>query len=87
MAPKRPPVQPETPEVITLEVRREAPKRAPAAVWFESTNAEPVAFNVAGIRPIRNFTTGRLEWEVATDDADRFRANHFVQMGRVRPKG
>lgn len=60
---------------------------APTVLWFESANNEPVSFDVMGIRPIRNFSNGRLEWEVRAADADRFKANHFVIMGRVRPKG
>lgn len=71
----------------TPETAEAVPAPAPEIIWFESTNKEPVAFDVAGIRPIRNFTNGRLEWEVKADDADRFAGNHFVLMGRVRPKG
>ena len=40
-------------------------------------------FPVAGISPIRNFTTRRLEYKVAADDVDRFTKNHFVMNGRV----
>lgn len=52
-------------------------------VIFESREKEPTMFDVAGIRPTRNFSTGRLEWEVAVDDVERFEQNHFVQLCRV----
>lgn len=52
-------------------------------VIFESREKEPTMFDVAGIRPTRNFSTGRLEWEVAADDVERFEQNHFVQLCRV----
>jgi hypothetical protein len=52
-------------------------------VIFESREKEPTMFDVAGIRPTRNFSTGRLEWEVAGDDVERFEQNHFVQLCRV----
>lgn len=58
----------------------EAPK---TPVWFESREKEPSMFEVAGIRPIRNFQSGRLEWEVSHNDVDRFNKNHFVTIGRV----
>lgn len=52
-------------------------------VIYESREREPSAFDVACIRPTRNFSTGRLEWEVEADDVGRFEMNHFVQMSRV----
>lgn len=52
-------------------------------VIFESREKEPTMFDVAGIRPTRNFSTGRLEWEVSGDDVARFEQNHFVQLCRV----
>ena len=63
-----------------------APAPAPKAtgsVWFESREKEPSMFEVAGIGPIRNFSSGRLEWEVPASDLDRFTSNHFVNNGRV----
>ena len=63
-----------------------AAKAAPKAkhpVIFESREREPLMFPVAGINPTRNFSTGRLEWEVAADDVERFEQNHFVQLARV----
>lgn len=56
---------------------------APQTVIFESREKEPSAFDVAGIRPTRNFSTGRLEWEVEVSDLERFEQNHFVQLSRV----
>ena len=56
---------------------------APKTVIYESREREPSAFDVACIRPTRNFSTGRLEWEVEADDVGRFEMNHFVQMSRV----
>lgn len=62
-----------------------APKAAKTKrpVIFESREREPLMFDVAGIRPTRNYSTGRLEWEVAADDVERFEQNHFVQLCRV----
>lgn len=54
-----------------------------APVIFESREKEPSAFDVAGIRPTRNFSTGRLEWEVPAEDVERFERNHFVGLSRV----
>lgn len=65
---------------------KEAPVKAepkPELVWFESRNQEPTMFEVAGIAPIRNFSNGRLEYKVKSDDVDRFAQNHFVMNGRI----
>ena len=40
-------------------------------------------FPVADIDPIRNFQTGRLEYEVDADDVERFEQHHFVMNARV----
>ena len=86
---------PSTPDVNEAYVQDEkpapAPSPAPAAkatgsVWFESREKEPSMFEVAGIGPIRNFSNGRLEWEVPASDVDRFMAKHFVNNGRVIKK-
>ena len=87
---------PSTPDVNEAFVQEEPapakepiPTPAPApktSVWFESREKEPSSFEVAGYGPIRNTSTGRLEWEVAPNDVDRFMANHFVNNGRVRKK-
>lgn len=80
---------PSTPNVNEAFVQEEkpvtpAPKAAPTGtVWFESREKEPSMFEVAGIGPIRNFSSGRLEWEVSASDLDRFTSNHFVNNGRV----
>lgn len=88
---------PSTPDVNEAYVQDEKPTPAPSpapapaskatgSVWFESREKEPSMFEVAGIGPIRNFSTGRLEWEVPAADVDRFMANHFVNNGRVIKK-
>ena len=88
---------PSTPDVNEAYVQDEKPAPAPSpapapapkatgSVWFESREKEPSMFEVAGIGPIRNFSTGRLEWEVPAADVDRFMANHFVNNGRVIKK-
>ncbi len=80
---------PSTPDVNEAFVQEEkpvAPAPTPApkgSVWFESREKEPSMFEVAGIGPIRNFSSGRLEWEVPAADLDRFKSNHFVNNGRV----
>jgi hypothetical protein len=55
-------------------------------VYFESREKEPSMFDVAGVRPTRNFTSGRLEYEVQTEDVERFMQNHFVTSGRIVKK-
>ena len=59
---------------------------APDIIWFETREKEPSMFPVAGINPIRNFSTGRLEYAVDPDDVARFAQNHFVSNGRVKRK-
>lgn len=86
----------EKPAAKKAPVKKAAPKAAPKAetkpepkpdlVWFESREKEPTMFPVAGINPIRNFSTGRLEWRVKADDVARFEQNHFVTNGRVKRK-
>ena len=58
-------------------------KSEPDIVWFESRQEEPAMLPVAGISPIRNFSTNRLEYKVKGDDVSRFSQNHFVVSGRV----
>ena len=88
---------PSTPDINEAYVQDEKPTPAPSpapapaptatgSVWFESREKEPSMFAVAGIGPIRTFSTGRLEWEVPAADVDRFTANHFVNNGRVIKK-
>lgn len=67
-------------------VKKVAPKAEPKTVWFESRDKEPTMFPVAGINPIRNFSTGRLEYEVPADDLARFEQNHFVMNARIKRK-
>jgi hypothetical protein len=59
---------------------------APEIIWFETREKEPSMFPVAGINPVRNFSTGRLEYRVKSDDVARFEQNHFVINGRVKRK-
>lgn len=54
-----------------------------ALVWFESRDREPRQFDVAGIRSIRNFENGRIEFRVPAKDVARFEQNHFVRNGRI----
>jgi hypothetical protein len=68
---------------IRITQLKPAPEPEAPPVVFESREREPSPFAVAGIQPIRNFSNGRLEWEVAADDVERFQRNHFVQMNRV----
>jgi hypothetical protein len=65
----------------TEEPKKEAP---PPFVMFESRSPESAPFEVAGIRPIRDFATGRLLWRVKTEDVERFSAHHHVVTNRVR---
>jgi hypothetical protein len=58
-------------------------KKSTEPVWFESREKEPTMFPVADINPIRNFSNGRLEYEVPADDVDRFVQHHFVMNGRI----
>lgn len=55
----------------------------PQTVWYESREKEPSMFPVADINCIRNFNSGRLEWEVDADDVERFEQHHFVMNARV----
>lgn len=64
--------------------KKAAPKKAePEFVWFESREKEPTMFPVAGVRPTRNFSTGRLEYKVKAEDVERFMKNHFVMNARI----
>jgi hypothetical protein len=67
--------------------KKTATKKAPSTILFESREKEPTQFNVAGVSPIRNFSTGRLEYEVASSDIERFEKNHFVTNGRIIRQG
>jgi len=51
---------------------------------YESRLREPNPFLVAGIRPTRDFSTGRLLWKVRSGDVARFEAHHHVVNNRVR---
>jgi hypothetical protein len=78
--------------VVAEEPKKPAVKKAakpaePEFVLFESREKEPSMFVVAGINPIRNFSSGRLEWEVPAADVERFSQNHFVMNARVVRKG
>jgi hypothetical protein len=72
------------------ESKKKTPSKkaaAPSAVIFESREKEPSQFAVAGVRPIRNFANGRLEYKVPSSDVDRFEQNHFVMNGRIVRQG
>lgn len=68
--------------------KKAAPKKAaaPEFVYYESREKEPTQFEVAGYRPSRNFSTGRLEFKVRGDDVARFEQNHFVKNSRIVKK-
>lgn len=68
------------------DAKQAKPKKAkpePEFVWYESREKEPSMFNCMDIRPIRNFSTGHLEWEVPAALVERFDRNHHVVMGRI----
>lgn len=69
-------------EEAPVEVKPE-PVAVEKFVMFESREKEPSMFYVAGIRPIRNFSTGRLEYKVPSEEVDRFVQNHFVTNARI----
>ena len=50
---------------------------------YESREKEPAMFDCAGIRPTRNFSSGRLEWEIEEKDTPRFERHHFLTTGRI----
>ena len=81
---------PSTPDVNEAYVQEEpaapAPKAEAEYVWYQSREKEPTMFPVAGISPIRNFSSGRLEYRVKKDDGARFESNHFVQNARIVKK-
>ncbi len=52
-------------------------------VRFVSRHREPSMFDVCSYRPIRNQSTGCLEFYVDPDDADRFAVHHHVASGRI----
>ena len=75
-------------EAVAAEEPKAAKKSAPKPkaddyVWFQSREQEPSMFPVAGISPIRNFSSGRLEYRVPAQDVDRFTQNHFVTNARI----
>ena len=91
---------PSTPEVNEAYEQPAPKKKAPAKkkaapkktsseeiVVFETREQESVSFPVAGIDPVRNYQTNRLEYNVKADDVERFMMNHFVQNARVVRKG
>jgi hypothetical protein len=67
--------------------KKPSSKKAPKTIMFESREKEPTQFHVAGISSIRNFSTGRLEYEVPSSDVGRFEKNHFVTNGRIVRQG
>lgn len=73
----------EEPKVEEKPAPKAAAPKPAATVWFQSREKEPTMFPVAGIYPIRNFSNGRLEYEVPADDVARFEQNHFVMNARI----
>tara|TARA_R100001443_G_scaffold75678_1_gene83231 strand:+ start:5507 stop:5815 length:309 start_codon:yes stop_codon:yes gene_type:complete len=78
---------PSTPDINEAYVQEEVVKPVkpikPQTVWYESREKEPSMFPCADINPIRNFTNGRLEYEVQADDTERFEKHHFFMNGRI----
>ena len=75
---------PSTPDINEAYVQEEVVKPVkPKTVWYESREKEPSMFPVADINCIRNFNSGRLEWEIDADDVERFEQHHFVMNARV----
>jgi hypothetical protein len=78
---------PSTPDINEAFVQEEVVKpmkpMKPQTVWYESREKEPSMFPVADINPIRNFQTGRLEYEVDADDVERFEQHHFCMNARI----
>ena len=73
---------PNTPDINEAWEQPPAPKPS-GFVWYESREKEPSMFPVAGINPIRNFTSGRLEYKVETSDVERFEQHHFCMNARI----
>ena len=73
---------PSTPN-INEAWEQEPAKKSDDFVWFESREKEPSMFPVAGINPIRNFTSGRLEYKVEASDVERFEQHHFCMNARI----
>jgi hypothetical protein len=82
-AAKAPKATKAAPAITDLPKPAPAPKEPAAPVIFESREKEPSMFDVAGIRSTRNFSTGRLEWEVPAEDVERFEQHHFIGIARV----
>ena len=83
---------PSTPDVNEAYEPVEEKQPAKAAdptgtVVYESREKEPSMFPVAGFSSTRNFSTGRLEYEVPASEVVRFEANHFFMNGRVIRRG
>jgi len=71
------------PQSVPKSVPKAVQEKTPETVWFQSREKEPSMFPVAGIHPTRNFSNGRLEYEVAASDVERFEKNHFVMNARI----
>lgn len=70
----------------TAPIEAVAPTSQEQVIWYESRQPEPSMFEVDGIRPIRNFSNGHLEWEVPIERDELFSKHFFVQTARVVPK-
>lgn len=73
-------------EAVAPTAQTIAPPPQPKVVWYESRHPEPSMFDVDGIRPIRNFSNGHLEWEVPAERDALFSQHFFVQTSRVVKK-
>ena len=79
------------PEVPVAAPSRRSRKKAaaeeaedPAVVFYVSAyDPEPSAFEVAKLKPFRQFSSGKLVWAVPADDAERFERHHHFVTGRV----
>ncbi len=61
----------------------EAEAKAAEIVTYESREKEPHQFVAAGYTATRNYTNGRIEWEVPADDVERFEQHFFFTNGRI----
>lgn len=78
----RPPKQLE--ETVSVPPANPEPNVTKHYQMYESRLREPSPFLVAGIRPTRDFSTGRLLWKVPTSDVARFEQHHHYVNNRVR---
>lgn len=60
------------------------PKTAETVVFFESSDNEPLQFDVCGIRAHRDPSGQKCRWRVPVDMAERFARHSHVLSGRIK---